>query len=712
MAEIVSVVQEIVVNADTSQVDALTSSVQNEAKAIEQAQAKVQNLEKLLAQTYSTDVRRRQTINQLIERQKQLIIGNTEAIGRQVVANQKLSNTVVDMSGKLQNLRFATSQLAREAPAFAYNFQTGLLALSNNIPIFIDQLKAVRAAGASTREAFVAVGASFLSITSVLSLAIPLIIQFSSKLFDSADAAKEAKDEYAEFIKVVGQSVKTSIQNTDEQLEGLRLVRAAIEGNGKASKGAFDQLKRDYPQILKNIKDENELRANPQVFTEIEKQVRAKENSNALSKAAVATLEQERTAQKQIEVLQAQLNERLKEEEVVRKRVGELRTRGGVVDKDNPLNRLLLQAEARTNLVRALLDSTQQFSDNLTTTRQKLQTDATKEALKASDLLFVEEEEKEKKKAKTRKERQVRDRKFIEKLDEFRDISPDITQPERMPELLPGVDEMVREFNKEREKAYKKEQDDIKKLKAARKDALEDAEDGVISLISVVQNLEQVQLDAIDRELNYRTQALEKFRLLAEQGNSELLQQELNRIDELQQKREDAAQKQLQLNAILQASNQAVAVSEAIGAVVAAAAKGDPYTIALRIAAAVAALVGGIASVKAAFAFKDGVVDFKGEGTGTSDSNVVRISRGESVITAAATKQYAPILEAMNAGTFTPKVFTQPSQQRNEIDLRDRLDTLIDINKQDRVVVKNSLNNHGWQQFIQRETFRAKNRYK
>jgi hypothetical protein len=48
--------------------------------------------------------------------------------------------------------------------------------------------------------------------------------------------------------------------------------------------------------------------------------------------------------------------------------------------------------------------------------------------------------------------------------------------------------------------------------------------------------------------------------------------------------------------------------------------------------------------------FKDGVVDFKGKGTTTSDENLVRISKGESVIKADATAKYKNLLERMNNG--------------------------------------------------------------
>lgn len=47
-------------------------------------------------------------------------------------------------------------------------------------------------------------------------------------------------------------------------------------------------------------------------------------------------------------------------------------------------------------------------------------------------------------------------------------------------------------------------------------------------------------------------------------------------------------------------------------------------------------------------AFKTGVIDFKGKGTETSDSNLVRISHGESVINAKATRKHRDLLEAIN----------------------------------------------------------------
>lgn len=50
--------------------------------------------------------------------------------------------------------------------------------------------------------------------------------------------------------------------------------------------------------------------------------------------------------------------------------------------------------------------------------------------------------------------------------------------------------------------------------------------------------------------------------------------------------------------------------------------------------------------------FKDGVIDLKGKGTGTSDSNLALLSKGESVMTAKETQKYRPVLEAIRKDKF------------------------------------------------------------
>jgi len=64
-------------------------------------------------------------------------------------------------------------------------------------------------------------------------------------------------------------------------------------------------------------------------------------------------------------------------------------------------------------------------------------------------------------------------------------------------------------------------------------------------------------------------------------------------------------------------------------------------------------------------AFKDGVIGFKGEGTETSDSNVVRISNEESIIKARSSKQSTKLLTAINDGIISDKDLSMFSDYEN-----------------------------------------------
>jgi hypothetical protein len=164
----------------------------------------------------------------------------------------------------------------------------------------------------------------------------------------------------------------------------------------------------------------------------------------------------------------------------------------------------------------------------------------------------------------------------------------------------------------------------------------------------------ETQLRSLDKEISLREKRVAEAKELAKRGNAQALQEEENRLNKSQELREKLAQRQLQLNAIVRASNEAVALTEAIGAVVKAASEGDPYTIAIRVAAAVASLVAGIAAIQSAFSsansFAEGIVDFKGKGGPKEDKNWVRISAGESIITAEGTQKNRAFLEAVNKG--------------------------------------------------------------
>lgn len=195
--------------------------------------------------------------------------------------------------------------------------------------------------------------------------------------------------------------------------------------------------------------------------------------------------------------------------------------------------------------------------------------------------------------------------------------------------------------------AKKKEQDELAaKRKQQILDAIADYQTLAQAVADAYNTIVQVQIDALDKEIAIREKRVAAAQKLAERGNVEALKIEEDRLQKAQEMRAQFARRQ-------QAVNAAITVSNAIAAVARAALEGGGFGSVATIAALLAALAAGYAAVTSMSndnAYADGVVDFKGKGGPRDDKNWVRISSGESVITADGTRKNRHLLEAINNG--------------------------------------------------------------
>ena len=177
--------------------------------------------------------------------------------------------------------------------------------------------------------------------------------------------------------------------------------------------------------------------------------------------------------------------------------------------------------------------------------------------------------------------------------------------------------------------------------------------DAYTEIANIAQNaynqISEYRQQDIQREISAREKQLSIGLELAKLGNTQVLDEQRNALKQARKEERQAALEQQAINGALQLSYALVAVAKA-------AAEGGGIGSIATVAAAIGALVTGYGLVRTASqstqtpAFKDGVIDFDGKGTATSDSNVVRISRGESVMTAAATAKFKDHLKLMQAG--------------------------------------------------------------
>lgn len=223
-------------------------------------------------------------------------------------------------------------------------------------------------------------------------------------------------------------------------------------------------------------------------------------------------------------------------------------------------------------------------------------------------------------------------------------LSRDMPRLEMLPSKLLPVEAIKQDELKPAEipameDADEKREEHIKK-------AIADYQTLAQSVADAYNTIVQVQINALDKEIAIREKRVEAAQKLAERGNVEALRMEEERLRQAQNMREQFARRQ-------QIVNSAITVSNAIAAVARAALEGGGFGSAATIAALIAALAAGYAAVSSMSndnAFADGVVDYKGKGGPRDDANWVRISSGESVITADGTKANRHILEAINSG--------------------------------------------------------------
>lgn len=124
-------------------------------------------------------------MTQLSERinKNQKVLKETDAeVGR-------FTRNVGNYASGFNGLANSINQLTREAPAFANSFQTGFLAISNNLPILFDEInkitaanKALAAQGKATTSVFRRLGAAIFSWQTLLSLGVTLLTIYGKQL--------------------------------------------------------------------------------------------------------------------------------------------------------------------------------------------------------------------------------------------------------------------------------------------------------------------------------------------------------------------------------------------------------------------------------------------------------------------------------------------------------------------------------------------------
>jgi len=144
-----------------------------------------------------------------------------------------------DSSGRARLAAFAFGQVIRDAGFFSQSFGLGLLAISNNIPILIDQLILVSNVSKG-------VGVAFSLMGSFLTAALTVIAY-------TMGTSSKAANEYGDSMKSATANAHTQIAT----LNSLVSVAKNEELSYSARLQAINQLNKEYPQLNNSINLQN-----------------------------------------------------------------------------------------------------------------------------------------------------------------------------------------------------------------------------------------------------------------------------------------------------------------------------------------------------------------------------------------------------------------------------------------------------------------------
>lgn len=229
----------------------------------------------------------------------------------------------------------AINQLTREFPAFSVSLQTGFLAISNNIPILVDQISRIRKENAALREeglkgvpVWKQIAKSALSWNTLLSVGITLLTVYGKDIFEwgknllssssSAKAASEAQRDLNSSTGDYAKALKNSTSSYGENLVTLRNLQAEWNNLG-------DNLNKQKQFIIDNASEFKKLDVSVTDVNDAENLL--VDNTEAFIKAmslrAQAAAAQKLAQEKYAEALQKRI-----EAENLQKKADEAREKG------------------------------------------------------------------------------------------------------------------------------------------------------------------------------------------------------------------------------------------------------------------------------------------------------------------------------------------------------------------------------------------------
>lgn len=166
----------------------------------------------------------------------------------------------------------SVNQLSREMPAFANSVGTGFMAISNNLPIFFDEITKIKnankeliAQGQPVKSVFSQIGSSIFSIGTLLSVGVTLLTVYGAKIVEWASNLSGANKEI-EKQRLIRQNLNKEYKEgiefvSKESAHYVGLIQTLKRTNegSKERRDLIAEINKEYGTTLQNLSDETKF---------------------------------------------------------------------------------------------------------------------------------------------------------------------------------------------------------------------------------------------------------------------------------------------------------------------------------------------------------------------------------------------------------------------------------------------------------------------
>lgn len=287
--------------------------------------------------------------------------------------NGNFQRNVGNYQSAFNGLNMATAQIMRELPSLGMNVNTFFLAISNNIPMLVDQIQLLReqnrqllADGKQGFSVFRQFLKSFISLNSLMSIGVTLLTLYGGKLVEwigSLLKGRKAADELAKSLGDLDDVLREVQLSQGEATATSRTYYAIATDVNRAMEdrlAAAQKLQEMYPDYLGNMTAEeiaagNAVDAYTRLNTALAEQAKTRAALDAITKEYSATLE-----------TQLKLQDALAEKEDLQHRLMTARA-GSTAGYEAGLKRVNKEIERYTKLLEESDRRIAQISQTITT---------------------------------------------------------------------------------------------------------------------------------------------------------------------------------------------------------------------------------------------------------------------------------------------------------------------------------------------------------